>query len=87
MDWGETFLKHLELNFTELLSNLPPNAPWREYQQTMALAFQETMEESGDIRIVKGSPRDTEWTEWKNTKRLKLFAASTAPISHVFRLT
>lgn len=83
-DWGRQFVKHLELEFADLASELPTDASTNDYRRLMMIAVIKVIGESGAspeeiaYLLKEGSSRlfpahrDIVWTSDDNARRLLL---------------
>jgi hypothetical protein len=84
VDWGRQFIKCLELEYTNLASELPADATWPDFQQAMMIAVGRVFDESGATpeRIAQlweaaadcllSIDADAAWNREKNARRLNL---------------
>ena len=84
VDWGRQFVKSLELEYTNLVSELPAGATWPDFQQAMMIAVGTVFDESGatpesvaqlwETIADRLLPADADgaWNREKNARRLTL---------------
>ena len=83
-DWGEQFVKHLEIWYADSICRSDAETDWRGYRQAMVSAFVATMRDAGaDPKEIAqllaksigelSSPRPPgRWTEKESARRLEL---------------
>ena len=84
IDWGNQFVKHLELEYTNAAALLPAEATWAEFRRVMLRAVVATLVDSGAHQaeisrlLQEGVPLDHEvdndagWTSECNARRITL---------------
>jgi hypothetical protein len=83
-DWGNQFVKHLELEYTSAASELPAGASFADFRRAMMSAVITVLGESGakpeeTARLLKetmsrflSTDRNVEWTSERNARRIEL---------------
>ena len=83
-EFGNLFLKHLEIEYSSMVSQLPRTATWADCQRAMMMAVVKVLEESGGqleeipplVTEVAGSvppvETNTEWNTADNARRTQL---------------